>query len=117
MVVLLAIAVGCSRPRCNRKDPRDTSVLDTGQFGDTGSTHKAQCSGWFPDWIVDAPPGDRATMTKMRERLSRERLREVPANKLRLPAEVLRKRALSPAQLDIKVEATSTQDLADIHRR
>ncbi|MEZ4399002.1 MAG: hypothetical protein R3B06_03240 [Kofleriaceae bacterium] len=56
--MVLALAAGCNRPRCQRRDPTDASVTTTTQYGNpTGAAgYKVQCSGWYPDWISNAPP-------------------------------------------------------------
>src|SRR6266513_909238 len=58
------IALLCGLAGC-RPDSTTNTDVGTGNFGQPGSGYTAQCSGWFPDWISQVPPGSVDTDFQM----------------------------------------------------
>jgi hypothetical protein len=60
----LKLTVLCAMVGC-RPDSTTNTDVPTGNFGQPGSGYTAQCSGWFPDWISQVPPGTGDTDFQM----------------------------------------------------
>lgn len=54
----LLLAFGAAFCACRRSDTTTTTPVVVGSNGEPGTGSKAQCSGWFPDWISNNPPAD-----------------------------------------------------------